>query len=172
MAGGVAQELALPDQAGGIASLAFGPGGRLLAAGGADGRIFLWNATAWVPVAALIGHTQRVTDLAFSPDGTILASASADGSARLWDVATGQPLGQPLPGLSGLPTSIAYSPDGTAIAVGSADGSVHLQSASLPAWAREACRVAGRDLTLREWRQYLGDAPYRETCPSLRYSRS
>ncbi|MGF1537411.1 MAG: hypothetical protein ACFB4J_13150 [Elainellaceae cyanobacterium] len=31
----------------------------------------------------------------------------------------------------------------------------------------EACRRLTRNLTLQEWRQYLGDEPYQATCPSL-----
>jgi WD40 repeat protein len=167
MAGGGAQEVPVSGSTGSITSLAFSPSGRLLAAGGADGRIYLLNTATWTLVSSLIGHTQQISSLAFSPDGTTLASASADNSVRLWDVGAGQPLGQPLADPTGSPTSIAYSPDGTTIAVGSADGFVRVWSASLPAWTRQACRIANRNLTPQEWRQYLGDAPYRETCPGL-----
>lgn len=34
-------------------------------------------------------------------------------------------------------------------------------------WKRLACRIANRNLTRQEWRQYLGDLPYQKTCPGL-----
>ena len=34
-------------------------------------------------------------------------------------------------------------------------------------WLNRACRMANRNLTKAEWRQYLGDLPYRKTCPDL-----
>jgi hypothetical protein len=30
-----------------------------------------------------------------------------------------------------------------------------------------ACRIANRNLTREEWRQYLGDLPYQPICPGL-----
>jgi WD40 repeat protein len=72
---------------------------------------------------------------------------------------------------SGSPTSVAYSPDGTTIAVGSTDGTVRFWAASLSAWAKQACRIANRNLTAREWRQYLGDIPNHQTCPGLPHDR-
>jgi hypothetical protein len=32
------------------------------------------------------------------------------------------------------------------------------------AWKRHACRVAGRELTRREWEEALPDRPYRPVC--------
>jgi hypothetical protein len=31
-------------------------------------------------------------------------------------------------------------------------------------WSRRACAVAGRELTLAEWRDVLPDRPYRAVC--------
>ena len=32
-------------------------------------------------------------------------------------------------------------------------------------WASIACRIAGRNLTQDEWKEYLPDRPYQLTCP-------
>jgi hypothetical protein len=32
------------------------------------------------------------------------------------------------------------------------------------AWVATACAIAGQPLTLAEWREYVGDRPYRPTC--------
>ena len=70
-----------------VESLAFTPNGDLLASGGADGSILLWEATSSQRLGErLLGHRGRVETLSFSPTGSLLASASEDGSVILWDV--------------------------------------------------------------------------------------
>ncbi len=77
-----------------VASLAFAPDGRTLAAAVGDrpgrdhepGLIVLWDAATGQRRLVLTGHTNAVLAVAFSPDGRLLASGSSDRSVRLWDV--------------------------------------------------------------------------------------
>ncbi|MGW6984079.1 nSTAND1 domain-containing NTPase [Streptomyces sp. NPDC054932] len=72
-----------------VTSLAFDPGGHLLASASWDGTARLWQVTggrALWPLSVLHGHTRFVRCVAFGPDGRTLVTASEDGTARIWDV--------------------------------------------------------------------------------------
>lgn len=109
-----------------VNSLAFSPDSKILASGGEDSRIILWDIVTHEPIgepiyshiyssdnALLLG----VRSVAFSPDGRRLVSGGIDGTVRLWDVATGTPIGKPLKDHdSGGVESVAFSPDGKVVA--------------------------------------------------------
>src|SRR5262245_30566932 len=93
--------------------VAFSPDGTLLASGGGDNQIRLFDPKSGKVIRVLHGHDPRnyeakheegkaddvlvqsvgqgcVTALAFTPDGKHLASGGWDDSIRIWDVATGE----------------------------------------------------------------------------------
>jgi WD40 repeat protein len=75
---------------GGVCSLAYSSNGKLIATGGGDGTVRLWDAVTDRPLWSAVGHWYYVTGVAFSPDGKTLVSYSqSDEPAVLWDVATG-----------------------------------------------------------------------------------
>lgn len=65
-------------------SLAISPDGRMLASGGYDQRIRLWDTATGKEIEALKGHNGAINGIAFRPDGKVLASASADRTVKLW----------------------------------------------------------------------------------------
>jgi serine/threonine protein kinase/WD40 repeat protein len=83
--------------------------GRVLAAGGANGNIYLLDPEQQQPWRVLAGHYAAVVTLAFHPEANLLASRSWDGTLRLWDVDAGEELVRtPLPGSS----DVHFSRDG------------------------------------------------------------
>jgi WD40 repeat protein len=146
-------------------SVAFSGDGDLVATGEYDGTVRLWSTRTWQPAGPpLEAHEARVVTLAFSPGDALLASASEDGTVALWDVATRHPVGSPLRLGDDRWVSAAFTPDGAQVVAVSNDGHGLRFPTSPAAWARHACRVAGRELSASEWADALPDHPRRAVC--------
>jgi WD40 repeat protein len=69
-----------------LQSLAWSPGGRLVARGNLDGSVQVFAAPAGKEVARLEGRQGMVPSLAFSPDGRLLASGGGNGNILIWEM--------------------------------------------------------------------------------------
>ncbi|MBI4601196.1 MAG: PQQ-binding-like beta-propeller repeat protein [Planctomycetes bacterium] len=159
----------LEGSSGRAGPVAFGPGGKLLAAAfNGDRTIVIWDIARLEEVRRLRGHSADVTSLAFSPEGKLLASGSLDATVRVWRVESGEAvprLEHPIP-----VASVAFSPDGSLLASGCRDGAIrfwdpasgeelgrfegHAGEVARLAFSRDGRRLAsgGGDRTLRLWR--------------------
>ena len=108
-----------------VSAVGLNPGGKLLAAGGQDRAVHLWNAVTGRQFAVLNGFRGTVRTIAFSPDGDILAAGSDDHTIRLWNPARRTAAGL-LTGDTGAIEDLAFSPRGDLLASASADGQIRL----------------------------------------------
>lgn len=69
-----------------VQCVSFSPDGRLLAAGGQDGRVRLWERATGRELACHATEQHRVTSLRFTPDGRSLLSGGGEGTLRLFAV--------------------------------------------------------------------------------------
>jgi len=72
---------------GAMQCLAYSPDGALVATGGTDAKVKLWNTSSNFCFVTFAEHEAAVTDLAFTPNGKVVVSSSLDGTVRAFDMA-------------------------------------------------------------------------------------
>ncbi|MCA9256797.1 MAG: WD40 repeat domain-containing protein, partial [Phycisphaerales bacterium] len=112
-----------------VRAVAFSPDDRLLASGGDDRTVRVWDVATGRLLATMTGHSQKIFTIAFSPDGSRIVSAGNDHVIRFWDTASFG-LVFALPGHESYVHSLAFSPDGHQLASGSGDRTVRIWDSS------------------------------------------
>jgi hypothetical protein len=126
---------------GAVYSARFSPNGELVATGGYDKLVMIWNPNEAQSVdidrrlngepdpktnyLRLEGHDKPVRCVAFSPNGELVLSGSEDNAIRVWDVANGESR-KVLRGHGSAVRSCAFSPNGQSVLSGSEDQSVRV----------------------------------------------
>jgi WD40 repeat protein len=169
--------------------LVFSQDGKTLASHTGGSTITLWDVATHEQRPIRVKQSSEVTSVAFSlPFGNwgneILASGSDEGAVSLWNTHTQEQLSSPLKAPRQPVTSLAFGWQGK-LASGSENGTIILwevpgiaqppadyldeinESTSLDVLQNKACRIANRNLTPNEWKEYLRDKPYHKTCPNL-----
>ena len=147
-------------------NLCLTPDGKyIMAASSIDHRIQFYRLdTMQADGMPLAGQPADIDALAIDPTGHYFASGS-EGSKDyqdqtiLWDMASRLALSPAIPVGA---TSLDFNPQGTLLAI-----EAELWELSLEAWQRFACQIANRDLTRKEWVDYLGDRPYSPACSRI-----
>jgi WD40 repeat protein len=141
----------------------FSPDGKLLAVGDTSGNVEIWDVAKRRPAGRpLASQNVPVDTVGFDPSGRTLVTMSDDGNLRLWNVATQKLIGAPIPVSTGGGTA-EFFPDGTHVLADFGSTGV-VWNVDPTAWEAQACRVAHRELTRKEWSDFLGRRKYRPVC--------
>ena len=158
-----------------VLSVSFSPDNKFLLTASRDKTALIWRTDNWLEFAELGEHLNAVTKANFSPDGKFIVTASEDNTAIVWDIQSTPRYTVKLRAASGFIYDASFSPDGKLILTGSGDGTARLwevnpttnTNVSDPELVSGTCARLTRNMTQEEWRQYMGDEPYRLTCPNL-----
>lgn len=155
--------------------LAFFPDGTQLVTGGEDG-FARWDLETTEPLSLPAEENLSsgpVQYLAYDPTGTWLVSGVQD-QVRLYDPDTGKFVGVLKPtNLDGVENAYRYqllptpaiNSTGSRLVAYSRGNELLFWQLDLESWKVAACQIANRNLTQTEWKVYLGDTSYQETCP-------
>lgn len=99
----------------GAASAAFSADGGMIAAGGDDGGVMVWDAASGQPITRLENHIYPVGAVAWSGDGSRLATGDDSGVMRLWDTAMWTEAAVYNVGSSGAIRALAFAEDGQSL---------------------------------------------------------
>jgi len=153
--------------AGIILDIAYSRDGSYLATSDSTGAITLRDATTNQPLGRqLIGSTAGLTTaevrpLTFSSDSRYILT-TADGTARMWDRETAVLVGAPI--TQSERSNITLSNNGRWLPV-ERERHILVYDLDVTRWFDVACRAAGRNLTVAEWKQFgPSDSDPQQTC--------
>ena len=115
-----------------VSTIAFAPNGGLLASGGLDGSVRLWNPQSGSGVGRSVsaGEDIPIDALAFTAQGTVLSAVDWDGMLHRWEVSDQHEIGTPVlaaPALvGGGAFAPVFSPSGTVLATSYQNRTVRL----------------------------------------------
>jgi WD40 repeat protein len=101
-----------------VCSLAVSPDSKMIALGGTNAAVMLWDVASGERIVTLEGHTREIVGVAFAPDGKTLATGALDHTIRLWDIEA-KSAQATLRGAEGPISALAFAPDGKTLAASS-----------------------------------------------------
>jgi WD40 repeat protein len=133
---------------------AFSPDSKLLASGGLDRDLLLWDTETWTVKRSFRGHVDQVSCLDFSRDGDWLASGSLDGEVKVWPIADHAPRRDGFRNFAGPAFRTFVAPDGAAFFRELDSGNKAFELGRTPSWETIGLRPSAWPAA-KPWRAVL-----------------
>jgi WD40 repeat protein len=146
-----------------IQALVVSANGRYLATSGNDDVVLVWDSRTGGRVAQLpLDHVNILS--AISPDGAYVAAIRGS-VASVWDVRSGVETARLVH--AGVISRVVFNRDGRLIATSSADFTARVWRWRPDDLVNEACaRLTRTALSQDDWKRFLGEEPFRQSCPA------
>jgi WD40 repeat protein len=159
--GGILREY---RQDGELLAVAFSPNNAYVVSAGTGqngvGELRVWNSSDGTEVWRLV-NAAPILSADISSDSKYLASSDRAGLVRVFEVENGREIAR-MPFLD--PTRVVrFGPDGSRLLV--ASGNIVYVTWLWTDLSAELCRRLPERLSIDEWREYLPDRPYHQSCP-------
>jgi len=173
------KELHSLKHAGLVHSVAVSADGHYMASGGVDNQVLVYDVVNNKELKPL-PLEQTVLAITFSPDSQYIATGGLDRTTRVFSLANGEEVAHFYQEAAVI--AILFSPDGRQVITAAGQDTrqeAHPQEMGERPFVvmrhllrpedlvDEACARLTRNLTSEEWKLYIGDEPYRKTCPNL-----
>jgi WD40 repeat protein len=153
---------ALPDQ-GSVEGIAWNHRSTQLATGGGDKMLRIWNIDGGKP-REYPGYGGNISEVAWSPNDALILGTGGDKTAMVWDVTSADKL-TVLTGHTRDVNFAIWDRTGKRVLTSGWDGVARVHLIGWEAYHEAACERIVRNLSKVEWRTYLGDDEWHETCP-------
>ena len=120
-------------------------------------------------VKQFTGHRAGVNDIEFSHDGKLMATAGADKRLLLWVVENPEALPIVMDNNNGFIWDIAFTPGSQYLIAACSESEIRVWPTDPKLMAEQICPRLTRNMTMDEWKKYVGDAAikYEPTCVGL-----
>lgn len=172
----LSHKVVLRDTGAQILSVKFSPDGKKIAYGtfeikGKRGLVKMFDvARMQRDERQFAGHRAGVYDVEFSPDGKLLASAGSDKRVQMWVLDNPEDLPIVMDNNNGFIWDITFTKGSDYLLAACHESEIRVWPTNPDILADQICPKLTRNLTLKEWEQYVGpeaDFPYEPTCASL-----
>lgn len=120
-------------------------------------------------VRQFTGHRAGVNDIEFSHDGKLMATAGADKRLLLWVLENPEALPIVMDNNNGFIWDIAFTPGSQYLVAACSESEIRVWPTDPKLMAEQICPKLKRNMTMDEWKKYVGDAAikYEPTCVGL-----
>ncbi|MCY4419005.1 MAG: High-affnity carbon uptake protein Hat/HatR [Cytophagales bacterium] len=148
-----------------IHAISFSNKGEYLSFGDETGKVVIWNMKTKEVFTDLNAHYSRVTHVTFDKEDRLMVSSSRDKTAKIWDMHNINDLPIVLEAHQGWVHMAGFDPQGKQVFTVSQDADVRVWPTGSGKMIGPFCQTATRNLSQKEWLQYVGEGiGYEITC--------